>query len=116
MQRIRFPAGPLHDNLNSLRLVPDPSWLTTGADGDALQLVGRSSLESLRHQSLVGRRLQHFRAEASTCLRFDPEEPLQMAGLLAYYGTQLYHYLYMTRDEERGPHLAVLSSKQGRIT
>ncbi|MEM7683040.1 MAG: glycoside hydrolase family 43 protein [Planctomycetota bacterium] len=116
VQRITFPAGPLHDDLNTLRVAPDPSWLTTGEDDDCLAMVGRSSLESLRHQSLVGRRLQHFRAEATTCLRFEPEEPLQMAGMLAYYDTQLYHYLYMSRDEERGNHLAVLSSDRGRIT
>ncbi|MEQ9454713.1 MAG: glycoside hydrolase family 43 protein [Phycisphaeraceae bacterium] len=114
-QRIEFPKGPLHDELNTLRAPADPSWLETGVDGTWLRMVGRSSLESLRHQSLVGRRLAHHRAELTTRMIFEPESCQQMAGLTIYYDTTLHHYLYLTRDQERGLYLAVLTSDRGQV-
>ena len=76
-----------------------------------LRLFGRESIGSHYYQALVARRQQHFTYEAETCLQFEPEHFQQMAGLVCYYNASKYHYLYVSRDDERGKHLAVMSCK-----
>ena len=40
---------------------------------------------------------------------FEPEHFQQMAGLICYYNASKFHYLYISRDDEVGKHLAVMS-------
>jgi xylan 1,4-beta-xylosidase len=93
-------------------------WLRSSRPGELfsledrpghLRLFGRESLGSLYHQALVARRQQHFSYLAETELRFEPEHFQQMAGLVCYYNSSKFHYLYISRDEELGKHLAVMS-------
>ena len=74
-----------------------------------LRLFGRESLGSHFYQSLIARRQQHFSYDAETCVQFEPEHFQQMAGLVCYYNASKFHYLYISRDEEIGKHLAVMS-------
>ncbi|RPH98077.1 MAG: glycoside hydrolase family 43 protein [Lysobacterales bacterium] len=74
-----------------------------------LRLFGRESLGSLYHQALVARRQQHFSYQAETEIWFEPEHFQQMAGLVCYYNSSKFHYLYISRDDEVGKHLAVMS-------
>ena len=106
-----WPAEPLRDDFdapilgphwNSLRVPMDDSWLSLQARPGHLRLFGRESPFSPCEQSLVGRRLQHHRAAASTRLSFDPQNFQQMAGLAAYYDSRNYAYLYLTVDPVRG--------------
>lgn len=113
--RIDFPEGPLHDELNTLRAPADPAAIQTGVRGDWLRLAGGVSLESLRRQSLVGMRLRDFQVEATTRIRFAPESHHQMAGMLLYYDTHAYHYLYLTRDDAQGIYAAALTSDRGQV-
>ena len=114
----RFDAAPERDDFDSpeltlpwqtLRLPHDASWLSLTERPGYLRLYGRESLASRHHQSLVGRRLQAFHAEAETCLEFDPESFQQMAGLAAYYQTDNWVYLRASHDEDLGRTLNILS-------
>jgi xylan 1,4-beta-xylosidase len=74
-----------------------------------LRLYGRESLGSHHYQALVARRQEHFSFEAETEITFEPEHFQQMAGLVCYYNASKFHYLYVSRDDETGKHLAVMS-------
>jgi xylan 1,4-beta-xylosidase len=74
-----------------------------------LRLYGRESLGSLFYSSLVARRQQSFRFEASTAVEFAPRHFQQQAGLVCYYNGHKFHYLYISTDEEHGRHLGIMS-------
>lgn len=70
-------------------------------DGRGLYLRGGDSLTSLFSQSLIARRLESFRSEVETALRFRPYHYNQTAGLTCYYNTKAFYYLYIGFDEKR---------------
>jgi xylan 1,4-beta-xylosidase len=109
-----FDGADLNHHFQSLRTPVDPSWLSLTVRPGFLRLYGRESLNSRHLQSLVGRRLQAFRARAETCLEFEPESFQQMAGLVCFYDTRNWVYLCITRDENLGKTLAILTSDNGR--
>ena len=74
-----------------------------------LRLYGRESLGSLFRQSLVARRQQAHCYSAATAIEFEPEHFQQMAGLICYYNSAKFHYLYVSHDETLGKHLRVMS-------
>ena len=43
-------------------------------------------------------------------IEFEPRHFQQMAGLVCYYNSAKFHYLYMSRDETAGKHLRVMSA------
>lgn len=92
-----------------------PSPSVVNRDG-SLRLHGAESLESCFEQAMLARRLTHQRATATTRLRFDPQSFQQMAGLVAYYNTYLFHYLYLSRDEDLGLCLQIHSCNDGDST
>jgi xylan 1,4-beta-xylosidase len=75
-----------------------------------LRLFGRDSVGSQFEQSLVARRQQAFRIEATTRLEFEPDNFQQAAGLICYYNSHKFHYLHVTTDDEAGRHLRVMSA------
>lgn len=64
-----------------------------------LRLYGKESLGSLFHQALIARRQQAFCFTAQTKLDFQPQNFQQMAGLVCYYNSKKYYYLYITADD-----------------
>lgn len=74
-----------------------------------LRLYGRESLGSLFRSALVARRQQAHQFIATTTLEFEPQHFQQMAGLVCYYNSRKYHYLYVSYDEQLGRCLAVMS-------
>lgn len=101
-QTLRGPLGN-----DALSLTEQPGWL---------RLKGKENLGSLFHQALVARRQQCFRYEASTCVEFEPVTFRQMAGLVCYYNTQNYHYLYISRNESVGKHIGIVSCDNHRVS
>ena len=65
-----------------------------------LRLFGRESIGSLFTQSLVARRQQAHCFSASTVMEFEPDHFQQMAGLVCYYNSTKFHYLYVSRDDD----------------
>src|SRR5208282_2606997 len=74
-----------------------------------LRLFGRETLGSLFTQSLVARRQQAHCFSAATVVAFEPEHFQQSAGLVCYYNSAKFHYLYLSHDETLGKHLRVMS-------
>ena len=48
--------------------------------------------------------------------RVTPDSFQQMAGLVCYYSTRLYHYLFMSTDEEAGTCLYVQTADEGEVS
>jgi xylan 1,4-beta-xylosidase len=80
-----------------------------------LRLFGRESIGSLFTQSLVARRQQAHCFSASTLMTFEPDHFQQMAGLVCYYNSTKFHYLYASRDDN-GRHLRVMSALPDAVT
>lgn len=75
-----------------------------------LRLHGRQSLCSLDEVALVARRLTSLHAEVACSVEFDPIDFRQSAGLVAYYDNMNYRYLRITREQEGGDTLLMLTS------
>jgi xylan 1,4-beta-xylosidase len=87
---------------------PEELFSLTARPGH-LRLYGRESIGSHFRQSLVARRQQAHCFTASTRMVAAPRHFQQMAGLVCYYNSAKFHYLYLTADETLGRHLRVLS-------
>jgi len=74
-----------------------------------LRLFGRETIGSQFRQALVARRQQAHCYSAITVLEFEPEHFQQMAGLVCYYNSAKFHYLYVSHDRTAGKHLRVMS-------
>ncbi|RIH90422.1 Beta-xylosidase [Meiothermus granaticius NBRC 107808] len=61
----------------------------------------------------MARRLQDFYAEAETALEFEPQNFQQMAGLVCFYDTGNWVYLRVSRDEQLGKTLNILTCDNG---
>ncbi|RPI60443.1 MAG: glycoside hydrolase family 43 protein, partial [Planctomycetaceae bacterium] len=110
-----FDGGKLDIDFQTLRIPADESWLTLRRRPGWLRLFGRESLSSRHRQSLVARRVQSLRCQASTCVEFEPEIFQQMAGLVGIYNMKLWHYLAVSRDEKLGKCLQVYSCDNGKF-
>jgi xylan 1,4-beta-xylosidase len=108
-----FGQPELSRHFQSLRTPLEPSWISLTDRPGFLRLYGRESLNSRHYQSLVGRRLQAFRARAETSVEFQPRTFQQMAGLVAIYDTSNWVYLRIGFNEKLGRTLAILTSDNG---
>jgi xylan 1,4-beta-xylosidase len=113
-----FPAMPTHDDFDSPQLSLDFQWLRSPWPEELfslaerpgyLRLYGRESPGSLFRQSLVARRQQAHCFSAETLVDFAPETFEQLAGLICYYNSAKFHYLYVSRDESLGRYIRVMS-------
>ncbi|THF72693.1 glycoside hydrolase family 43 protein [Cohnella fermenti] len=109
-----FDAARLSIHLQTLRIPADESWLSLTERPGWLRLRGQESIYSWNRQSMVARRLQHWRAEVETCLEFEPKSMYQSAGLACFCDEMDHFYLRVTRDEEWGKHVRVTYSVAGR--
>ncbi len=120
-----WPAEPLRDDFTGPRLnrhfqtLREPleeTWASLSRRPGWLSLRGRDSLASTFDQSLVARRLQHFRACAETRLVFEPHHFKQAAGLIAYYDRLHYHYFRVTAAGPDRIKLGVISSENTKAS
>ena len=79
-----------------------------------LRLYGMESPGSLYHQALIARRQTDFVFQASTVVDFEPDNFQQLAGLICYYNSAKFHYLYISTDEDIGRHLGIMSCEADR--
>lgn len=100
-QCLNFGTDVLPAEFQSLRVPMTEDWCSLRKRPGFLTLRGRQSLSSTHSQSLVARRVQHFDLRAECVLHFDPEDFMQMAGLVFYYNTGHYHYLFVSWDPIR---------------
>jgi xylan 1,4-beta-xylosidase len=93
---------------------PEELFTLEGRKG-FLRLYGRETIGSLFRQALVARRQQAHCFSASTRLEFEPNHFQQMAGLVCYYNSVKFHYLYVSRDET-GKHVRVMSALPDQVS
>lgn len=74
-----------------------------------LRLFGRETIGSFFRQAMVARRQQSHCFTAATAIEFEPAHFQQAAGLVCYYNSSKFHYLYISHDERVGKHLRVMS-------
>lgn len=79
-----------------------------------LRLYGMESPGSLYHQALIARRQTDFVFQAGTVVEFEPENFQQLAGLICYYNSCKFHYLYISTDDEIGKHIGIMSCEADR--
>ncbi|MDO3381316.1 glycoside hydrolase family 43 protein [Gilvimarinus algae] len=104
-----FTESALPEVFQWLR-TPYPEKLFSLSDRPGhLRLYGRESLGSLYHSSLVAMRQTTLSYCAQTCVEFAPESFQQMAGLVCYYNSQKFHYLYLSGDDSGQRHLSIMS-------
>jgi xylan 1,4-beta-xylosidase len=113
-----FPEPAARADFDSAQLPMDFQWLRSPwpeelfsltARPGHLRLYGAESIGSLFRQSLVARRQQSHCFSAATVVDFEPERFQQMAGLVCYYNSVKFHYLYISHDEALGKHIRVMS-------
>jgi xylan 1,4-beta-xylosidase len=81
-----------------------------------LRLYGRESIQSVFDQSLVARRQTAFHIEASTVLEVSPGDFQHAAGLVAFYSTDNFYYLFVTRTEHADRALGLMACEKGHVS
>jgi xylan 1,4-beta-xylosidase len=113
-----FPAPDEREDFDDPALPLDFQWLRSPWPNELfslserpgyLRLYGQETLGSMFRQSLVARRQQAHCFSAETSMEFEPDRFQQMAGLVCYYNSSKFHYLYVSYDEESGKHIRVMS-------
>ncbi|MEM6380772.1 MAG: family 43 glycosylhydrolase, partial [Bacteroidota bacterium] len=107
--KINFDQAELDIHFQSLRIPVEDSWCSLTEHPGYLRLYGRESLSSLLEQSLIARRVQHFKGTAQTQLNFQPDNFQQMAGLVCYYNTYHWFYLNVYGDENQQRNLQIIA-------
>ena len=110
--RDEFDSPVLDPEFQSLRVPLDETYLSLRERPGYLRMYGRSGLASCFHQSLVARRWTEFRFDAATSVEFEPTVFKQMAGLILFYDTEDYYYLHISRDEDVGKCLLLLTANR----
>lgn len=112
----RPPPAPVRRSFDGTELPQEFQWLRTpcperifALTGSALRLIARESIGSWFEQSLVARRQEHLSFCAETTLSFAPKHFQQAAGLVHYYNRHKFHFLAISRHEEMGRVLTILS-------
>ncbi|WET03051.1 glycoside hydrolase family 43 protein [Flavobacterium sp. YJ01] len=98
LEKEHFDADTLPIDFQTLRIPQSEEWISLAERPGFLRLKGKESLTSTHTQALVARRLQHFKAEITASIRFEPTKFQHLAGLVLYYNTGHYHYLHITKS------------------
>jgi len=115
------PAGApaLRENFDAPQLPIEFQWLRSPRPDQLftlterpgfLRLHGRETVGSLFEQALVARRQQSHCYSAATKVEFEPQHFQQTAGLICYYNSCKFHYLYISQDDVAGRHVRVMSA------
>lgn len=113
-----FPDSLVREDFDRPELPLDFQWLRSPFSEELfslterpghLRLYGRETIGSLFRQALVARRQQSHCFSASTATDYEPERFQQMAGLVCYYNSSKFHYLYISHDAGIGKHVRIMS-------
>ncbi len=120
-----WPEPPARDDFDSAelsidwqapRVAIDDQMASLSARKGYLRLYGRESIVSLFEQSLLAKRQKSFHVEASTCVEFNPETFQQLAGLVAFYSTNSFYYLYLTQAPHAKRCLGLMQCERGNVS
>lgn len=122
LPEVTFVANPERDDFEqeilskdyyTLREPVSKEWLRISQG--KLELRGRESLLSRYNQSFIGKKLTTFKSTAQTCLIYQPENFMEMAGLTCYYNhTNFYYLRYYYSQSLGGPALGIMMADNGK--
>ncbi len=113
------PAEITHDDFETGALDSVYQWLRTPSPEEFmsltdrpghLRLYGMESPGSLYRQALIARRQTAFSLEAETRMEFAPNNFQQLAGLIVYYNSTKFHYLFVSYERGVGRYLSIMSA------
>ncbi len=104
-----FDGDTLKDVYQWLRTPWPEEFMSLTERPGHLRLYGMESPGSLFRQALIARRQTSFVCTARTLLDFEPDNFQQLAGLILYYNSSKFHYLYVSTDNELGRHIGIMS-------
>lgn len=113
-----FPTASDLRRFDGLELPPEFQWLRSPWPQELfslderpgwLRIYGLDSPGSPFRQALVARRQQAHCFSAATRMEFAPENFQQMAGLICYYNSAKFHYLYVSCEEPDQPYVRAMS-------
>ncbi|HWO08839.1 MAG TPA: glycoside hydrolase family 43 protein, partial [Polyangiaceae bacterium] len=119
-----FEREPVREGFDGKELPPAFQWLRSPYPEELfsvterpghLRLFGRETIGSWFRQALVARRQDSLCYSASTVIEFEPQHFQQMAGLVAYYNSAKFHYLYISHDDTHGKHLRVMTRRPDQV-
>ena len=102
-----FDEPTLAHHFKSLRLPLECMGSLTERPG-YLRLYGHEAITSANNQSLVARRLDCFKAEATVKMEYHPTDFQQMAGLTVFYDTYNFFYLFLSSDGNGNNELRII--------
>jgi xylan 1,4-beta-xylosidase len=111
--RYEFNTPDLHHDFQTLRIPFSEEIGSLTERPGHLRLFGRESLYSTHTQAHAARRWQSLDFDAETSVEFNPESFQQMAGLTCYYNTRNWVYACVSRDEEKGRIIDLLTCERG---
>lgn len=79
---------------------PHETWWNLTEDGILNMEARPEKISGLGNPSFIGRRQQHAYASASTKMSYSPEQPGDLAGLVAFQGEHYYYMLGVTLNED----------------
>lgn len=97
----RFDTGTISPDFMSLRRPLGREDMSLEERPGYLRLYGRESLSSRFRQTLLAVRIQEESFCAETIVDFNPIDIRQRAGLIFYYHSANYYYLYIGYDDEK---------------
>ncbi|AEJ62151.1 glycoside hydrolase family 43 [Spirochaeta thermophila DSM 6578] len=129
---VRLPGDPVEkrggavfkDDFDGPGLRPEYQFLRMPLEGKYslterpgfVRLYGRESILSEFDQSLLARRVEHFRWRAQTAVEFSPTSFQHMAGLLVRYDESNQYYLRISADDGGRRVLGLLVYDRGLLS
>ncbi|MEK7723256.1 MAG: glycoside hydrolase 43 family protein, partial [Acidobacteriota bacterium] len=113
-----FPTAATREDFDNSTLPIDFQWLRSPYPEELfslterpgyLRLFGRETVGSPFRQSLVARRQQAFCYTAEISIEFEPQYFQQQAGMICYYNSSKFHYLYISTDDNLGKHIRAMT-------
>jgi xylan 1,4-beta-xylosidase len=111
-----FDNSILGSVYQSLRIPLGNSMMSLTERPGFLRLKGAESILSNFRQSLVGRSISSFRVKVATCVEFEPRSFQNLAGLAAFYSTESFFYLFITRSVHASKCLGLMQCERGALS
>jgi xylan 1,4-beta-xylosidase len=109
-----FDAPELGPRWSTLRRPATPDWVSLTERPGHLRVYGGQSPVGKQRPSLVARRVTAARCSLETVVDFHPRTVRQLAGVTGYYNTANWHHAYLTRTDDGGRELQLLTCESGR--
>ena len=109
-----FSSDKLGGEWNTLRVPFSDKMGKVG--GGKLELIGRGSLSNKFNPSFIARRWKDFEFSTVTKMKFSPYSYQAMAGLVNYYNSEHWSWIFITKDDDRNDVIEVAECDNRKYT